>query len=77
MSDQHTKICEAEKYATRALNDARYWADAVHIQAALQRAEFLLMEVRFAAYFLTDPGCTEQLKQDARKRLEQAIINCK
>lgn len=77
MSDQFIKLCDAEKFAVKAMRDATYWVDNQNIRDSLKRAEFLLMEVRFAAYFLTDPGCTEQLKQDARKRLEQAILNCK
>lgn len=75
--DQHAKLCDAEKFAVKAMRDATYWVDNQNIRDSLKRAEFLLMELRFAAYFITDPECTEHLKQDAMKRLEQAIINCK
>jgi hypothetical protein len=78
MSDQtqHLKICDAERYARRALKDARYWADHPTVSEALARAEHLLGEMREASYYLADPGCPENLKQKARERLEKAIINC-
>lgn len=52
------------------------WSTDTATRAAFKRADFIMGEVRHAAYFLADPGCPENLKQQARERLEQAIINC-
>lgn len=75
-TEQHEKICVAEHINRIATKGARVLITDTRTIAALGRAEFLLAEVRQASYFLTDPGCPENLKQQARERLEQAIINC-
>lgn len=76
-TEQHSKICDAEHINRVATKGVRNLVTDTRIFEALERAEFILAEVRQASYFLTDPDCPENLKQQARLRLEQAIINAK
>ena len=74
---QFDLICEAEQKGQRAIHDIARWVDDPQTITALRRAEFLLMEVRQAAQFLTDPECATHIKNEATRRLELAITHCK
>ena len=70
------RILETERIVHQTSHDLRRWVTNPDTIAALRRAEYLISEVRQAAYFLTDPECTTHLKNEALTRLELAIINC-
>lgn len=76
-TEQHSKICDAEHLNSLATRSVRHMATDPRTLAALERAQYILAEVRQASYFLTDPDCPENLKKLARERLEQALINAK
>mgnify|MGYP007069482201 CR=1 FL=1 len=71
------KLVQAEQWGRRAVDYAAAFTRDAEVLASLKRADVLLSEVRQAGYFLCDPGCPEPLKEQARKRLELEIINCK
>lgn len=71
------QLIAAENAAHVATQHADYWVRDAKRHDDLMRAQYLLSEVRQAGYFLTDPECTPHLKEEATKRLVQAIINCK
>jgi hypothetical protein len=71
------QLIAAEHAAHVAINYADYWVTDAKKHDALMRADYLLSEVRQAGYFLTDLECTPHLKEEATRRLVQAIINCK
>lgn len=71
------QLVQAEQWGHRAIACARTFTSDATVESALKRADALLSEVRQAGYYLCDSGCPERLKEQARKRLEWAIINCK
>lgn len=75
--EQFDKIIHAERSAHRAINSALHWVDDKDTRKDLKRAEYLLSEMRHAAYFLCDPDTPPKLRQDATARLVDVIITCK